>query len=97
MIGKPVVKGTRTPVERVIRHLAENPDLRDLLQAFPHLTVEDATACLAYAHAQLERQQNRPPTHRRSLCGVLPPRERAEAEDWARLEARASRSIGEQA
>ena len=48
MVGKPVVKGTRIPVERVIQHLAENPDLDDLFQAFPHLILEDVKACLAY-------------------------------------------------
>lgn len=50
MAGKPVVKGTRIPVERVIAHLAETPDLDDLYAAFPHLTIEDVQACLAYAH-----------------------------------------------
>lgn len=60
MVGKPVVKGTRIPVERVIAHLAEHPDLNDLFQAFPHLTIEDVKACLAYAHAKLVREQRRP-------------------------------------
>jgi uncharacterized protein (DUF433 family) len=59
MAGKPVVKGTRIPVERVIQHLADNPDLNDLLQAFPHLTREDVQACLAYAYAHLERGRRR--------------------------------------
>lgn len=59
MGGKPVVKGTRISVERVIQHLAENPDLDDLFQAFPHLTREDVQACLGYAYAQLERNQRR--------------------------------------
>jgi len=54
MAGKPVVKGTRVPVERVIRHLADNPDLGDLFAAFPHLAIEDVKACLAYAHAKIE-------------------------------------------
>jgi uncharacterized protein (DUF433 family) len=53
MGGKPVVKGTRIPVERVIQHLADNPDLQDLFEAFPHLTIDDVKACLAYAHACL--------------------------------------------
>ena len=53
MAGKPVVKGTRIPVERVIRHLADNPDLNDLFEAFPHLTLNDVKACLAYAYARL--------------------------------------------
>lgn len=54
MVGKPVVKGTRIPVERVIAHLAETPDLDDLFAAFPHLTIEDVQACLAYAHEVIE-------------------------------------------
>ncbi|MGH2559285.1 MAG: DUF433 domain-containing protein [Thermomicrobiales bacterium] len=54
MVGTPVVKGTRIPVERVIQHLAENPDLQDLFAAFPHLTLEDVQACLTYAHERLE-------------------------------------------
>lgn len=55
MAGKPVVKGTRVPVERVLAHMAENPDLDDLFAAFPHLTLEDVKACLAYAHARAAR------------------------------------------
>lgn len=59
MAGKPVVKGTRIPVERVIQHLAENPDVSDVFAAFPHLTIEDVKACLAYAHATLEGDRKR--------------------------------------
>jgi uncharacterized protein (DUF433 family) len=53
MVGKPVVKGTRVPVERVIQHLADNPDLTDLIGAFPELTREDVQAVLSYAHAKV--------------------------------------------
>jgi uncharacterized protein (DUF433 family) len=59
MAGKPVVKGTRIPVERVIQHLADNPDLSDLFAAFPHLTREDVQACLAYAYTTIERDRRR--------------------------------------
>jgi uncharacterized protein (DUF433 family) len=58
MIGKPVVKGTRIPVERVVAHLAHNPDLNDLFAAYPELTVEDVKACLQYAHRLLRSQEN---------------------------------------
>jgi uncharacterized protein (DUF433 family) len=54
MVGKPVVRGTRIPVELVLGHLAENPDLDDLFGAYPQLTIDDIRACLAYA-------QDRPP------------------------------------
>ena len=38
----------RHDLDRIIQHLAENPDLDDLFQAFPHLTLDDVKACLAY-------------------------------------------------
>ncbi len=49
MVGKPVIKGTRIPVELVLGHLAHNLDLDELFAAYPHLTVEDVKAVLAYA------------------------------------------------
>lgn len=57
MVGKPVVKGTRIPVERVLAHLEEN-DRADLFAAFPELTEMDVRACLAYARAAIERQRH---------------------------------------
>ena len=57
MVGKPVVKGTRIPVERILKHLEEN-DRADLFAAFPELTEEDVRACLAYARAALVREQD---------------------------------------
>ena len=59
MVGKPVVKGTRIPVERVIAHLAQNPALEDLIAAYPELTLDDVKACLQYAHAAVERSSRR--------------------------------------
>jgi uncharacterized protein (DUF433 family) len=56
MVGKPVVKGTRIPVERVLAHLEEN-DKSDLFQAFPELTEDDVRACLAFARQAIERQR----------------------------------------
>jgi uncharacterized protein (DUF433 family) len=55
MVGKPVVKGTRIPVELVVAHLANNPDLNDLFAAYPDLTIADVKACLAYAHHVMKR------------------------------------------
>jgi uncharacterized protein (DUF433 family) len=51
MVGKPVVKGTRIPVELVLGELAANPDLDELFAAYPRLTIEDVRACLDYAQA----------------------------------------------
>ncbi len=62
MVGKPVVKGTRIPVELVVAHLANNPDLNDLFAAYPDLTIDDVKACLQYAqHAVDEKRTGTPP------------------------------------
>jgi uncharacterized protein (DUF433 family) len=47
--GEPVVKGTRISVELVLARLALNPDVADLLEGYPRLSVADVKACLAYA------------------------------------------------
>lgn len=49
MMGKPVIRGTRVPVELLIRKLAEGATESDLLDAYPRLTLEDIRAALAYA------------------------------------------------
>jgi uncharacterized protein (DUF433 family) len=63
MTGKPVVKGTRIPVERVLAHLSQNSDLADLFAAYPELTEEDVKACFAYAHAMIEHHGTKPSRH----------------------------------
>jgi len=49
MLGKPVIRGTRIPVELVLRKLAEGATIEELLEAYPRLTAEDIRAALAYA------------------------------------------------
>lgn len=49
--GKPVVRGTRIPVEMVLDSLAHNPDFDELLADYPRLTMDDVKACLAYARS----------------------------------------------
>ncbi|MEK7693352.1 MAG: DUF433 domain-containing protein [Chloroflexota bacterium] len=51
MVGKPVVKGTRIPVELVLRRLARDLDLQTLFKDYPRLTVDDVKACIEYAQA----------------------------------------------
>ena len=49
MLGKPVIRGTRIPVELVLRKLSERATEAELLDAYPRLTREDIQAALAYA------------------------------------------------
>ena len=59
LVGKPVVKGTRIPVEIVLEYLATNPNFDDLFADYPRLTMEDVKACFAYAKARLEKTRRR--------------------------------------
>ena len=49
MLGKPVIRGTRIPVELVLRKLGEGATAADLLDAYPRLTQADIQAALLYA------------------------------------------------
>lgn len=57
LAGKPVVKGTRIPVELVLEYLAYDPNVNTLFEAFPRLTLEDIKACLAYAQELVEAEK----------------------------------------
>lgn len=48
MMGKPVIRGTRIPVELLLRKLDEGATEEELLDAFPRLKREDIPAALAY-------------------------------------------------
>lgn len=49
MRGKPVIKGTRIPVELIIRKLGEGSTIEDLLDGYPNLSKEAVMAALIYA------------------------------------------------
>jgi uncharacterized protein (DUF433 family) len=49
ILGKPVIRGTRITVELVLRKLAEGATLADPIEAYPHLSVNDIRAAIAYA------------------------------------------------
>jgi len=49
MVGKPVIRGTRIPVERIVRMLAQGISENDILREYPRLQPEDIRAALAYA------------------------------------------------
>lgn len=49
MMGKPVIRGTRIPVELILRKLGEGATEADLLDAYPRLTKADIQAAIGYA------------------------------------------------
>ena len=57
MLGKPVIRGTRIPVELILRKLSEGADEAELLDAYPRLTPDDIRAALAYATDTLAHEE----------------------------------------
>ena len=60
MLGKPVIRGTRIPVELILRKLGEGATIEDLLDAYPRLASEDIRAALTYASRVLSREETIP-------------------------------------
>jgi len=57
MMGKPVIRGTRIPVELILRKLSEGAKERELLDAYPKLTKEDIQAAIRYAADTLSHEE----------------------------------------
>lgn len=57
MLGKPVIRGTRIPVELILRKLREVASDADLLDAYPRLTREDIQAAMRYAADTLAHEK----------------------------------------
>jgi uncharacterized protein (DUF433 family) len=57
MLGKPVIRGTRIPVELIVRKLSEGADEKSLTQAYPNLTSADIHAALRYAADSLAHEE----------------------------------------
>lgn len=62
MAGKPVIKGTRIPVELIVRLVAQGIPEQDILQDYPRLQHEDIEAALWYAVALLSHEEIYPLT-----------------------------------
>ena len=56
MLGKPVIKGTRIPIELILQKLSEGANEEELLDAYPRLTKIDIRAALAYAASTLAHE-----------------------------------------
>lgn len=70
MMGKPVIRGTRIPVELILRKLGEGATEAELLDAYPRLTKTDIHAAIRYAADTVAHEET-------VLAGNLPTRKRA--------------------
>ena len=49
MVGKPVIRGTRIPVDMILRKLGAGMSYEEILEDHPHIAVEDIRAAQAFA------------------------------------------------
>jgi uncharacterized protein (DUF433 family) len=62
MMGKPVIKGTRIPVELIVRMLAQGISESEILHEYPRLQPLDIRAALCYAAEVLAHEDVFPRT-----------------------------------
>jgi len=51
MVGKPVIRGTRVPVDAIIHRIALGDTVEEILQDYPGVTRKDIKAALDYAES----------------------------------------------
>ena len=56
ILGEPIIKGTRIPVELIIRKLGEGAYIPDLLDAYPNIVEKDIHAALLYTAEYLRNE-----------------------------------------
>jgi len=60
MVGKPVIAGTRIPVELIVKMLSQGVLEQEILDEYPKLQLEDIRAALAYAARSLALEEIEP-------------------------------------
>ena len=58
MLGKPVIKGTRLPVELIVEKVAYGSSYDEILDSYPFLKVKDIQAALLYAAKTVSQEEN---------------------------------------
>lgn len=48
MVGKPIIQGTRIPVQYILELIAEGISFEEIIKEHPQLTQEDLRACVKF-------------------------------------------------
>jgi uncharacterized protein (DUF433 family) len=57
LVGKPIVKGTRFPVSKILNLLGHGASFDEILEDYPMLTREDIRAAILFAEASLKQDE----------------------------------------
>ena len=58
--GKPIIKGTRIPVDLILERLTLDLDVKTLFEDYPELTEADIKACIAFAKELVDDEESFP-------------------------------------
>ncbi len=56
LYGKPVIKGTRIPVDVLLEKMSNGQKFQEIIQSYPDLKEDDLYACLAYASSLIKNE-----------------------------------------
>ncbi len=56
LFGKPVIVGSRIPVDLILEKFAAGDTIEDLLDAYPKITKENLAACLLFAAESVKNE-----------------------------------------
>lgn len=57
LTGKPVIRGTRIPLDLILKKLAEGVQVKEILKDYPRLTKSHIQEILKYAHSLVAREE----------------------------------------
>jgi uncharacterized protein (DUF433 family) len=57
LLGKPVIKGTRLPIEIIVEKVAYGATIADLRKDYPFLMEDDIRAALLYAAKRIANEE----------------------------------------
>jgi uncharacterized protein (DUF433 family) len=57
LLGKPIIRGTRIPVELIVKLVAQGWKNEEILKEYPVLKEQDIKAALFYAEKVLEEEE----------------------------------------
>jgi uncharacterized protein (DUF433 family) len=57
LVGKPIITGTRIPVELIVKLVAQGWKEEDIIKEYPALKKEDIRAALLYAEKIIEEEE----------------------------------------
>ncbi len=58
--GKPCIKGTRIPVSLILEMIEYGLSFKEILEEYPHISIEDIKACIRFAKDLVNNEEIKP-------------------------------------